>query len=476
MKKISILFFLLAIALTSTIAQSSKQQCNLGITFEISNNPSWGYGEPVILSVEPYSPADKAGLKVDDIIMEINSTATYLRNYPTIENWLTDNTDSQIRLTIRNTDTYFKEYTVTRNCAPKNARSEFDLASTYSFYSVQSTSNRAFSIPLKVVPNKDVNYADYNTFSFIVDNRGATALDIYITSQVQKALESRGLVRDDINPSMLVQTYYSYQTNLKYDYLKTDKVVKTWRFDTETQQMILLPILSAEDPQAESKGEYILELGIRFYDNKNIDPNNLTQIWDCSSREFLSENYGLEEYSRIHAPLMLMQYPYSSAKTIAKYIVDFKKFNYTGLYFDLSDMSLVQAVDYGSAAYQAGLRPGDRIVKINQNKFDYTKQELENGYKRFIVETMSLRDPKTKFINASGFPDCMYWSKSKIVQVKEAFSKPFYDTSFSYLYAFEKYIANTNILEIEFKRGNKKNKVRINPQIQSSVVVRAINK
>lgn len=476
MKKISIILFLLAVVVTATMAQTSKKLCNLGITFEISNNPSWGYGEPVIVSVEPYSPAEKAGLKVDDIIMEVNSTATYLRNYPTIENWLTDDSNPEIRMTVRNTNTYFKEYTIARDCAPQNSLSEFDLASAYSFYSIQSTTSRAFSVPLKVVPNSDVNYADYNTFSFVLDSRGATALDIYITSQLQKALENIGLVRDDSNPSMLVQSYYSYQTNLKYDFSKSDKTAKTWRFDVETQKMVQLPILSAEDPNAESKGQYILELGIRFFDNKTIDPNNLTQIWDCSSREFLSENFGLEEYSRIHAPLMLMQFPYSSAKTIAKYVVDFKKFNYTGLNFDSSDISLVSAVDFGSAAYQAGIRGGDHIVKINRNKFNYTQQELDNGYKRFIVGTMDLRDPSTKFINAAGFPDCMYWNKSKLALVKEAFLKPFYATSFSYLYAFEKYIANTNILDVEFKSGNKKNKVRINPQIQSSVVIRAINK
>lgn len=475
MKKISILLFLIAVTFFNVGAQTSKDLCSLGITFEISNNPSWGYGEPVILSVEPFSPADKAGLKVDDIIMEVNSEATYLRNYPTINTWLTDNTTPDIRLTIRNVNTYFKEYTVQRDCAPANALSEFDLASAYSFYSIENTNDRTFSIPLKVEPNKNVNYSDYSTFSFLIDrSKGISALDTYIISQIQKSLEGLGMVRNDSDPEMMIQISYSYQPNLKYNYAGSNQVSKTWRFDPESEKMIQLPILSAEDPNAESKGRYVLELGIRFFDRKYIDTENLTQIWDSRTREFLTENISLEEYARIHTPLILMQYPYSNTKAIAKYIVSFKKFNYTGLNYDPTNTGLVLSVDQGSAAYQAGIRAGAQILKINKNKFNYTDQELENGYKRFIIETMSLRDPATKFINAGGFPDCMYWNKSKYALIKAAFSKSYFATSFSYLYAFEKYIADTNILEVEFKNKDSKQKVKIKPEVQGSVVVKAL--
>ena len=459
---------------SQTNAQTAKDLCNLGITFEISNNRSWGYGEPVILSVEPYSPADKAGLKVDDIIMEVNGEATYLRNFPTVNNWLTDNSTSEIKLTIRNTDTYFKEYSVVRDCSPANALSEYDLSSAYSFYSIENNNERGFSIPLVVDPNKSINYSDYNTFSFATDNKKSTALDVYVIAEVQKALESRGLVRNDNDPDMVVQTYYSYQPNLKYDYSKTGKSLKTWRFDPESQKMVQLPIISAEDPNAEAKGEFILELGIRFFDKKLIDKDNLTQIWDCRSREFLSEGFSIEEYTRIHAPLMMMQYPYSNAKSGAKYIVNFKKFNYTGLNYDPTQTGLILSVDKGSPAYLSGVRAGDQITKINNTKFNYTEQELNNGYKRFIIATMDFRDPSTKFINASGFPDCMYWSKANFEEIRKSFSKSFYATSFSYLFAFDKFISNTNALNVDYKSGSSNKKIRINPEVQSSVVVTAL--
>jgi len=273
---------------------------------------------------------------------------------------------------------------------------------------------------------------------------------------------------------MVVQTYYTYQPNLKYDFAKATKTTKTWRFDEESQKMIQLPIISAEDPTAESKGQFILELGIRFFDKKYIDKDNLTQIWDCRSREFLSKNLSLEEYTRIHAPLMMMQYPYSDAKSIAKYIVSFKKFNYTGLNYDPTHTGLILSVDNGSPASLSGMKAGDQILKINNTKFNYTEQELNNGYKRFIIATMDFRDPSTKFINATGFPDCMYWNKYNFEEIRKSFSKSIYATSFSYLFAFDKFISETNALNVDYKSDGSKKKIRINPQVQSSVVVTAL--
>ena len=477
MKKISFVLFLLTIFAINLNAQVKEQYCGFGITFEISNNPSWGYGEPIVRSVEPYSPADKAGLKVDDIIMEVNGSATYLRNYKTIESWILTGTTSEIRLTVRNVDTYFKEYTVQRECRPVNSVNEFALATSYSFYSIENTTERAFYLPLKVDPNANVQFSDYHTFSFIEDT-DASAMDHYINAQIEKALAERGLVKTSDNPDILVQSYYSFQPNLKYDPTSKSRSVKTWRFDPDTKQMIQLPILSGNDPNAEIKGEFILELGIRFFDKKYIDTEKLTQIWDCRTKEFLTEEMDMQEYARIHSPLMMMQFPYSNPKTVAKYTVNFKKFNYTGLNYDLKDIANILYIDLNSPAAQAGLKVGDVISKINDDRFDFTTSDLENGYRRFIVETMKLRDPKTKFIDANGFPDCMYWAKSNYLEVEKAFKEDaIYALSFAYLYSYEKYISGTtsaNTVEVEYKRNGTKNKLRITPQVQSSVVVRAL--
>lgn len=478
MKKISLILFFISAIFLGVNAQSGGRLCDFGITFEISNNPGWGYGEPVVIDVEPFSPASLAGLKVGDVIMEVNSSATYLRNYLTIASWISDATTPDIRLTIRNVDTYFREFTIQRDCKSKNALSEFRLADAYAFYSLEDTNERSFSLPLMVNPNVNIDFSDYHTFDFLKDETVIPDIDYYINSQIEKALIGRGLVRDTKDPDIIVQTYYAYQSNVKYNTTSKTKIQYSWRFDSESQDMIKVPILSSDDASAESKGQYILELGIRFFDKKFINKEKMTEIWDCHTREFVTEDYDIQEYTRIHAPLMMMQYPYSSSKASAKYVVSKKCFNYTGMNFDSRDISCITDVDIDSPAAQAGIKPGDRILKINQVKFNYSSSDLEKGYKRFIIESMSLRNPKTRFIDANGFPDCMLWSFNRYSEVAGLFKKEsLYMPAFSYLYAFNKYVSGDNssqILEVELKRNGEKRTVKIAPQVRRSVVLKAL--
>jgi len=483
MKKINLILLFITSAILSiqaqfTDASQSNKICDFGITFEISSNPGWGYGEPVVLTVQPFSEAEKAGIKVGDVIMEVNGTATYLRNYLTISNWLQDSRNPEIRLTIRNIDTYFKEYTIQRQCRDVNSMSEYSLATAYSFYSLENTSQRAFTLPLRVDPNLNADFSDYHTFDFIDEGTNVPEMDFYINDQIEKALLSRGLRRDRNDPDLIVQTYYTYQPNVKYDVTTNSRNTKTWRYDTYAKGMVQVPILSAEDPNAELKGQFVLELGVRIFDKKYIDENNLTQIWDCKAREFLTDQMSLEEYTKMHASLILMQFPYSSPKTNAKYVVEFKTFNYTGMNFDMKDLQTITDVDASSPAYQAGIRRGDVVEKINGISFNYSVEELDNGYRRFLIETMPLRDRRTRFIDANGFPDCMYWERSKYQEVAAAFRKEaIYTPSFSYLYAFEPYVSGAPTSSISINlltRNGERRTVNIAPQIQRSIVVRAL--
>ncbi|MEN9919995.1 MAG: hypothetical protein RL662_2431 [Bacteroidota bacterium] len=483
MKKINLILLFMLSGILGLYAQGNRiigdKYCDFGVKFEMSNTPGWGYGEPVILEVEPFSLAEKAGLKIGDVIMEINSTATYLRNRETISSWLMDSKSPEIKLTIRNLDTYFKEYSIQRKCKSVNAISEFNLASAYSFYSIEDTNQRAFSLPMRVDPNMNIDFSDYRTFNFAVESTATPEIDQAINALFEKALIERGLVKNTNDPDMIVQSYYTFQPNVKYDARTNSKGLKSWRYDTDKKIMAQLPILSGEDQNGESKGQYIIELGLRFFDKKYIDKNKLTQIWDCKTRDLLTAQITLPEYARLHAPLMLMQYPVSIPKSIAKYVVKTKAFNYTGMNFDINDMRTITDVDAASPAHNAGLKSGDVVKQINNIDFDFDITQLESSYRRFLIETMPLRDKKTKFIDANGFPDCMYWDKTKYPQIIEIFRKEdIYAPCFSYLYAFRPYVSGSSTkaaIEVEVKTtGGTTKKVRIIPQIQKSVSILAL--
>lgn len=454
-------------------AQSGQQTCHFGITFEISDNPSWGYGEPIVQVVQPHSPADLAGIKSGDIIMEINGQATYLRNTETIASWLYYESDEPTTFTIRNLDTYFKEYVLARLCTDIYSISESDLATAFSFYSIENANERSFVLPLTTVTNTEVDYSDYHTYDFLID-KDAPPVDAVIIKRLEKSLADRGLKRDKKDPDFIIQTYYSFLPNPKFDGMGRPKSgTKSWRFDSDSEKMVSLPIIAGDDFSAATKGEYILELGVRFLDKKYIESKTLVQIWDCSAKEYLTAQYELGEYARIHLPLMLMQFPYPVSRSSATYVVSTKKYNYTGMYFDSRDMKTVLDVDHDSPAYKAGVRAGAVVKKINDWKFDSTRDELMNGYKRFMSETMKYRNPATRFVDVNGYPDCMSWSFGEYKDVEKVLKNDLYAPSFAYLFAFEKYVTSKpgNILTVEGTFGGSKREYRIMPDIRSSVSV-----
>lgn len=474
--------FILSLSLSFIAAlgmsQGYDKTCYYGITFEVSKNTNWGYGELVITGVEPSSPAEAIGIKVDDIIMEINGKATYLRDNQTIADWLfSDLHTPQVNFTIRNMNTYFKEYTLNRNCIAVNSVSEKELSQLFSFYSLENTNQRRFVLPLSVEPRREVDFTDYHSFDFYTPEGGVPDIDSHITALMEKELIAKGLVRDTKDPDIVVQVYYNYEANPKYTGLKNpNHKAGSWRFSTAKQQMVKLPIYDFKDPKASTSAQYLVEFGFSFYDRKYIDAGKLTQIWDCNIKDFLSANYMLEDYVKLHTPLMLKQFPYSERKSSAEYIVDFNRYNYTGMYFGADNLLVVNDVEAGSPAYQSGVRAGYQVQKINNKKFNQTKEALSEGYRDFIAETMPLRDETTRFTDAEGFADCMFWNPAYYADVLKDFNKTSYHTNFSYLYGFEKYInsKSDNKVVVEAWDGNYKRIFTITPEIRHSVILKAL--
>jgi C-terminal processing protease CtpA/Prc len=89
-------FITLLILSVALYSQNDQVVCNLGFTFKISNNPNWGNNEPVVTDITPGSPADKAGLKVNDIILEVNGNGTYLKPAHTIMSWFMERTSRHL--------------------------------------------------------------------------------------------------------------------------------------------------------------------------------------------------------------------------------------------------------------------------------------------------------------------------------------------------------------------------------------------
>ena len=453
-------------------AQTSSTVCRAGFAFEISNNPNWGNGEPVIINITPGSPAERAGLKLNDIILEVNRQGTYLKPHHTIKAWMLDNDESDIEISIRNLETDFRTIRIEKDCRSRNGIDESKLAPVFAFYSLEDVQNRTFHIPMKITTNENAVFSDYRTFDFAPVEDGTPAIDTRISAIFERMLRERGLKRDQNDPDFIIQTFYSYQSNPSYNdnpsNAKND--IPHWRFDIKNNKMVKLPLFSPTEVVKDSDVPYFLEFGYRFYDRKFVEPGEMIQIWECEVKERVKSNYGLENYLETNLPLILLKYPYPGNMNLATYEVNFLQYNYTGLNYDIDNISRVAYVDANSPAANAGIKSGDIIKNIQGVKMSNNLKALTNSYRLFINETMSYRNPNTRYTDTNGYKDCMFWEVSEYNQVAKTLDKKSYQTAFSYLFNFNQYIDwNTpSTLSIDIERNRDKLNFDVKPEVYKS--------
>ena len=470
MKRIKYTFLLFALAITS-VAQSVSQSCDLGFTFEISNNPNWGQNEPVIIGVTPGSPAERAGLSINDIILEVNGNGTYLKPRQTIMSWFGMD-DQSMTISIRNLTTTFKTLTVSKHCRNQNAISEAQLAPVFAFYSLEDVQYRRFVIPIEVSFHSEASFSNYRTFDFATPDESTLQMDERINAIFVRALAEKGLVRNTEDPDFIIQTFYSYQSNplFKANSATAESYKAAWRFDMRNKRMLKIPVYDPTEPVRIDDVAYNLEFGFRFYDRKYIQPGEVVLIWESEVKERLSANYGLIDYLELNLPLMLLKFPYPRNTASGSFEVKHLKYNYTGIGYNIDDLKTVASVDPGSPAERAGIRPGDVVLRIQGQKFNYDPQALTEGYRRFIAETMNFRDKNTRYTDSNGFKECMFWNITHYNSIAEAIHNKRYRAAFSYLFNFNQYIDwNTpSTLQVEVNRSGEKILFDIIPQIERS--------
>ena len=458
-------------------AQTSSTVCRAGFAFEISNNPNWGNGEPVIINITPGSPAERAGLKLNDIILEVNRQGTYLKPHHTIKAWMLDNDESDIEISIRNLETDFRTIRIEKDCRSRNGIDESKLAPVFAFYSLEDVQNRTFHIPMKITTNENAVFSDYRTFDFAPVEDGTPAIDARISAIFERMLRERGLKRDQNDPDFIIQTFYSYQSNPSFNDnpSNTKNDIPHWRFDIKNNKMVKLPLFSPTEVVKDSDVPYFLEFGYRFYDRKFVEPGEMIQIWECEVKERVKSNYGLENYLETNLPLILLKYPYPGNMNLATYEVNFLQYNYTGLNYDIDNISRVAYVDANSPAANAGIKSGDIIKNIQGVKMSNNLKALTNSYRLFINETMSYRNPNTRYTDTNGYKDCMFWEVSEYNQVAKTLGKKSYQTAFSYLFNFNQYIDwNTpSTLSIDIERNRDKLNFDVKPEVYKSAHISA---
>lgn len=470
---LTVITLVLLLFTKGVIAQNSSVTCTPGFEFEVSQDRSWGYKEPVVVEITPGSPAEMAGLKINDIILSVNKNGTYQKSYQTVISWFNLN-DSEITLAIRNFDHSYKEITFYKDCRRSNAIMESQLAPVFAFYSLEDVQDRRFLMPVKTTTNENALFHNYRTFGFSPSDGNTKELDERINAIFIRVLTEKGLEYSPNDPDFIIQTFYNFQNNPLYKENSPTygSYQPVWRFDTRNHRTVKVPVYNPSEAVRVDDIIYDLKFGYRFFDRKFMDAGEMTLIWESEVSERLSTYYSLSDYLEMNLPLMLLKFPYAGNRSFGTYQVKYLKYNYTGIGYDMNDLKTVLSVEAGSPAANAGIKPGDVVVNIHGQKFDHhSSQSLTEGYRRFIAETLSLRDQNTKYTDSNGFKECMFWDVSNYHEVSEAISNnKRYKAAFSYLFNFNQYIDwNTPAsINIEVKRGEDYMNFAVNPIITTS--------
>lgn len=445
--------------------------CRSGFSFEVSKNINWGAGLPVVTEVYPYSSAEMAGLKRHDIIEKIDGVDLIGLSLEEIQQLLNPADKQEIVLNISNITKTDHSILISKECKRRNAITEDQLATAFSMLSLENTSERTFICPFKttVTPNA-VGFQQFRTFGFAQIDENNRQLENLINEAIKKELIEKGLAYDSYGPDILISTYYFFDKNPNFRGVNKIVVDKeqNYRYDFTRNEMVKVPFITGSS--AESESEYLLQFGFKLVDNIYL-PGRV--LWECEANELLESNYKIEDYARIHIPLMCMQYPFVKYTRNVQYKVSQKTYNYTGLSYDINRLELVAKVDPNSPAAIAGIRTNDIIERIEDNPMNVTAEEISSAYKNFITSTMKYRDPNTRFTDANGFTRCMFWDTFKYPKVADAIKKAKDIAAFSYLFYYAPYInsSGTNACTFNIRRGKTKSEIVIRPTIRTELSV-----
>lgn len=469
-----LLFIIAVFCISITANAQGDVSCRYGFSYEISNDPHWGKDKPVITSVYPNSPAERAGIKPYDII-------TAVEGVPVMENVLDDihlflNPEGKeiVELTIKNVLENERKIKIKKECKSTYSIPEEQLATAFGMYAVEYTHERLFSCPFVTTQTKDpVDFSQFKSFDFFGGNDNQPELAKKINELIKKELTNRGLKHDPVKPDLTVQIYYSFNKNPNYKPKTTKKNEEeepgfVYRYDTGRDRMAKLPFLPPGT--IETEAEYILKLGFRLEDRK-LEKGRI--IWECEANELLNESYSLEDFAFVHIPLMTMQYPYMKYGRNVQYRLSKKKYNYTGINYNIENISEIASVDPYSPAAKAGIQPFDKLDAIEDKRMDRTSQQFTSAYRQFLVNTLKLRNENTRFTDANGFPDCMYWDELKYPQVVKEFNNKKNLTAFSYLFKYAPFInpSGNNTCSFKLRRGKEKLEYILRPEIRSEITV-----
>lgn len=442
-------------------------QCRHGLTWTISHNKAWGYGQPIITNIKPNSGADIAGLRVADIIEEIDGYATHNLSPKQIQQLLSQG-DKLHTIKTSNLGRVGSKHILGLQCKPCNSFTERELAELFSLYSIEDANLQRIHYPYHYTQSTNYPWLNVKLFDVAVGDPRTADIDRKVNESIKSALQAKGLTLSEY-ADVVLSSYYHLEPLNTSEQGADVGLGFSWRYDMHKRGLRPMPLYSTQ-PSSIGVAKYKLVFGLQMQSRRSKDI-----VWSCEATEYLSEAISIAEYAEAAVGTMLLGFPFVKDFNTPLLSAHTLNYNYTGVLYSQNNLNLIVGIEDNSPAMKAGLRPGDIIQSINGQRLDiYDSNTLVERYLGVAERLQRYRDRDLPPLEAlvGGIP-VSYWRVDNYESVASQLSKDSNDTAFSYLFAFRPYILGKEgkVVIYEILRNGQIYFVPISPEYRNETTI-----
>ncbi len=477
------IFFLL-----ETIMLFSQENGKIGIQTEISQSINWGYNYPVVTGVQTLFPAERAGIKPLDIIMQVDGQSTAGKPGEEVTGMIRGKAGSEVVFTIHRlgqADPFVVRMIRQPSFPEERSMSEASLASyIYSHLRISNASVSTvfqellgkqsvnFSKGIATIANianhtlrdPEAKFEQYNIFDFEYTSTENPIMEKQLASVLQGQLEQKGMKRDQENPDLLVFISF-YNGNEKQYIPPTSKVTTRYQYQWDIWSgWGNKPYVESQQQGGYTQVTYMCSFKVVMMDAKKAKTNPRTPpiVWQSEYSETSDKEIDLMTVAKARVfPTMIMAYypvfdisflyPHDDGLLVYNieanatefpvnmyykgedgkpimYLIPTVTYNYTGLLFTSNNPDKVVYIYPDSPAEKAGMQVGDRITSVNGRIIPATEKEIDE--------------------------DCLASLEKKGEKLRlSTLDKPEYKAGFTYLLGLYEQIPSTYTFEVDRNGG-----------------------
>ena len=220
---------------------------------------------------------------------------------------------------------------------------------------------------MAVLDDEEINIFNYRSYDFEYTSSQDPLLEKEIFKELADQLNTRGLIRSQNNPDILI-VMNSYSGS-KEHYNPPQQIIST-RISTTYDWywgFVPIPITESTTQGGYTEVTYLYTISLKFLDAHKIGQSKVPPvIWSGSVSQASKSKSNLIDKSGDLFALLLYQFPTVWIPNSEYYLL--LHYSYTGIIYDLNDMRTVADVIPGSPAAKAGIQKGDEIINIFNSK------------------------------------------------------------------------------------------------------------